>query len=194
MARKLPANLNILEKSLIGENGLIGTNGLTGETGKVVAYDTVAVGPQPLPPSLNSNIQIINPITQPEYTIKKHQTSTDANGQPIYAELSRHITLTDHYYEQYWYNHTYTDTTHYLPIYTLVISPTYTVTSKAYGTFWNPRIQKTFNYPILFIPLKEKDLYKNLWDETENAKFTFNPHIDTWTDPLAVNINGFTGV
>jgi hypothetical protein len=68
-----------------------------------------------------------------------------------------------------------------------MISPRYSQASKSMVSFINNGI--TYNIPSLFIPLNQKDLYKYLWDETENAKMIFYPNKTIATN--VVTINGF---
>jgi hypothetical protein len=140
------------------EKMLIGTNGRF--------TDELMVGPQPLPPGI-PNAERIKTMSLP----------SNAN-----TNLTERINLGADYYEQYWYNKGTT------PVYSLMISPRYTTTTKAMVSFTNNGA--TYENQVLFIPLNEKPLYAPLWDKTVNSKYTFEPTVVTNRNKISTT--GFT--
>ena len=93
------------------------------------------------------------------------------------------------YWEQYWLSHTYG--TQFISVYHLIFSPSYTTNYTYQETCVNNGI--TYNTPAMCIKLPDKELYRHLWDETENAKFVFVAQPDGWMTPTngVITITGF---
>jgi len=194
-ARKLEMiTSSILSNGLgatVGTNGLIGTNGIG---------TTVSVGPQPLPPGLvgingliGENGYIMNPLSPDtaQYKIQSRVIGRDASNNPITANLMRRISLSPggHYWEQYWFSHTYGGK--FVSIYHLVISPEYTANTIFMESCDNYGM--TYKSPAMCIKMSDKELYRHLWDETENAKFVFFPKPDDWATPTSVGVITIAG-
>ena len=205
----LPTNeiVSVARQTALGLNGLIGTNGLI----------AISVGPQPLPPGNTSEEKktddtingligtngligengILNPLApiNTQYKTMSRSIGQDSAGTEITAELSRKIMLdaAGNYVEQYWYNHIYGTGTNrrFLPVYYIRISPQHSVTTTTTCSFSNAGI--TYTHPVLLIKQSDKELYKGLWNNDDNAKLVFypTPSVSSFPTTGPVNITGF---